>query len=57
MGLVDFVTDPEDRKFAALSLASGAPIISSDDHLLTHSDRLTVWTPGAFVRERLDQES
>lgn len=56
-GLVDFVTDPEDRKFAALSLASGAPIVSSDDHLLAHRDRLTVWTLGAFIRERLDQES
>lgn len=56
-GRVDFVTDPGDRKFAALSLASGAPIVSSDDHLLAHRDRLTVWTPSAFVRKRLDQES
>ena len=46
---VAFVTDPEDRKFAALSLAEGCPIVTSDDDLLSHADRLDVWKPGAFL--------
>ena len=48
----DFVTDPEDRKFAALSLATGVPLVSSDDDLLSHADRLDVWKPGPF-RDRV----
>jgi len=47
---VSFVVDPEDRKFAALSIASGATLVSADDHLLTHRDRLDVMEPGAFLR-------
>lgn len=43
-----FVTDPEDRKFAALSLATGAPLISADADLTAHGDRLDVWHPGPF---------
>ena len=43
-----FVTDPEDRKFAALSLATGAPIISADSDLTVHAGRLDVWSAGAF---------
>jgi predicted nucleic acid-binding protein len=47
------VTDPDDRKFAALAHAAGATLISSDDHLLRHRDRLevTVLTPSAFWRD------
>ena len=48
-GLAGFVTDREDRKFAALSLATGVPVITSDDDLLRHAGRLDVWTPGAFA--------
>lgn len=44
-----FVTDPEDRKFAALSIATGVPIVTSDDDLLSHAGRLDVWRPGAFT--------
>jgi predicted nucleic acid-binding protein len=47
---VAFVVDPEDRKFAALSIASGATLVSADDHLLSHRDRLDVLSPGEFVR-------
>lgn len=47
---VSFVTDPEDRKFAALSRASGATLVSADDHLLSHRDRLDVMPPGEFLR-------
>ena len=45
----DFVTDPEDRKFAALSLAEGCPIVTSDHDLLTHADKLEVFKPSAFL--------
>ena len=44
----DFVTDAEDRKFAALSLAEGCPIVTSDDDLLTHADKLDVFKPSTF---------
>ena len=47
----DFVTDPEDRKFAALSMVEGCPIVTSDDDLLSHAERLDVWKPRAFVEE------
>jgi predicted nucleic acid-binding protein len=44
------VTDPDDRTFAALAHAAGAILISNDDDLLRHRDRLgvTVLTPSAF---------
>lgn len=51
---VAFVTDTEDRKYAALSLAEGVPIVTSDDDLLSHADRLDVWTPGEF-RDRISR--
>jgi putative PIN family toxin of toxin-antitoxin system len=35
-----YVTDPDDRKFAALAAASGATLISSDDDLLSVRERL-----------------
>lgn len=42
------VPDPEDRKFAALAMQSGAPLVSSDDDLLGVRGQLTadIWTPG-----------
>jgi len=47
---VSFVGDPADRKFAALALATGAPLVSSDDDLLAHAERLGALKPGAFLR-------
>jgi predicted nucleic acid-binding protein len=47
-----FVADPEDRKFAALALATGAEIVSSDSDLLDHAGRLRVVTPAAFAAAR-----
>jgi predicted nucleic acid-binding protein len=47
-----FIPDPDDRKFAALADAAGAILISSDDHLLAHRDRMgvPVLAPGALWR-------
>jgi predicted nucleic acid-binding protein len=49
-----YIADPDDRKFAALAHAAGATLISSDDHLLRHRDRmdLTVLTPSAFWKHQ-----
>lgn len=46
------VEDPDDRKFAALAAASGAILISNDDHLLSHRERddLRIMTPEEYVR-------
>ena len=49
LAAVDFVVDTDDRLFAALSLQAGVPVVSSDDDLLSHADRLDVWKPGAFL--------
>ena len=44
------VPDPEDRKFAALSAAAQASLVTSDDHLLSHrSIGVDVLTPRAFL--------
>ena len=50
-GLFDRIEDPEDRKFAALAAATGAIVISSDAHLLSHRDELpiTVLTAREFL--------
>ncbi len=50
----DSVPDPDDRKFAALAHASGAVLVSNDEHLLGGRDQLdlTVLTPGEFWRRR-----
>jgi predicted nucleic acid-binding protein len=44
------IPDPDDRKFAALAHAAGATLISNDDHLLRHRDRMDVpvLTPHEF---------
>jgi uncharacterized protein len=36
------IADPDDRKFAALAAASGAALVSNDDHLLSVRERLGV---------------
>jgi predicted nucleic acid-binding protein len=48
------IPDPDDRKFAALAEATGAVLISNDEHLLGHRDRLnlTVLTPSEFWKGR-----
>ena len=50
LSAVAFVEDPEDRKFAALSLATGATLVSSDSDLLDHRNRLDVMPPTEFLR-------
>jgi predicted nucleic acid-binding protein len=49
----DYIPDADDRKFAALSDATGAVLITNDDHLLSnrHRARLHVLTPREY-RER-----
>jgi uncharacterized protein len=57
----ELVEDADDRKFAALSAASGATLITSDDDLLSVRDRLTVavLTPSEFLErsKELDRSS
>ena len=51
-----FVPDPDDRKFAALSVAAQTPLVTNDKHLLSHQHSIgvDVLTPHAFVaRARL----
>lgn len=48
-----YVPDPEDRKFAALSDAAGAPLISMDDDLLAEREKASV--PILTPREFLDR--
>ena len=46
------IRDPDDRKFAALAAATGAVLVTSDDHLLAHRDHFGsgISTPGEFLR-------
>ena len=46
----DDIPDPDDRKFAALAHATGAVLVSNDEHLLRYPGPmdLTVMTPSAF---------
>jgi len=46
-----FVPDPEDRKFAALSVAAQTPLVTNDNHLLSHKQSIgiDVLTPRAFL--------
>ena len=48
-----YVADPDDRKFAALAAASGATLITNDEHLLAHRGRpgLTIRTSTDFWKE------
>jgi predicted nucleic acid-binding protein len=45
------VPDPEDRKFAALSVAAQTPLVTNDNHLLSHQNSIgvDVLTPRAFL--------
>lgn len=47
------VPDPDDRKFAALAGATGATLISNDEHLLGWRDRLEIpiLTPVEFQKD------
>src|SRR5690606_18156420 len=47
----EFEQDPDDRKFAALATASGATLVSNDDHLLSIRDRLdiAIMKPGELM--------
>ncbi len=51
----DQITDPDDRKLAALAEAAGAVLISNDDHLLSVREQLSlpVFTPEEFFRQRI----
>jgi predicted nucleic acid-binding protein len=46
----DYIPDADDRKFAALSDATGAVLITNDDHLLSNRDRarLHILTPREY---------
>ncbi len=46
------IQDPDDRKLAALAEATGAALISSDDHLLSVREQLDlpILTPDEFYR-------
>jgi predicted nucleic acid-binding protein len=46
-----FVSDPEDRKFAALSVAAQTVLVTNDNHLLSHKNTIgiDVLTPRAFL--------
>jgi predicted nucleic acid-binding protein len=48
------IPDPDDRKFAALAEATGAVLISNDEHLLGHRDRMNVavLTPSEFWKRQ-----
>lgn len=45
-----FVADPDDRKYAALSNATGAVLVTADDHLLSQRPKLEaeILTPSEF---------
>jgi predicted nucleic acid-binding protein len=48
------VSDPDDRKFAALAAATGATLVTLDDHLLQAGEipGVRVLTPSAWLRAR-----
>ncbi len=45
-----YVADPDDRKFAALAAATGAILVTNDEHLLAHREEagLTIRAPAEF---------
>lgn len=45
------IADPDDRKFAALSAAANAPLVTSDNHFLSRRGMIgiRVLTPHAFL--------
>ncbi len=48
------ISDRDDRKYAALAAATGAVLVTNDDHLLRSRDRshIEVVTPGEFLSDR-----
>jgi predicted nucleic acid-binding protein len=46
----DFISDPDDRKFAALSAVTGAVLLTNDGHLLLHRERAAakILTPSEY---------
>lgn len=52
------IPDPDDRKFAALAAASGAVLISNDQHLLTHRTQsgIRVMKSAEFMREYFNDD-
>jgi predicted nucleic acid-binding protein len=50
------ISDPDDRKFAALAEAAGAVLITSGDHLLSVRGQIAtaIQTPGEFWRQLRD---
>jgi predicted nucleic acid-binding protein len=53
-GKFAFIPDPDDRKFAALAAATGAILLTNDDHLLSNRDRarLEILTPREYCERR-----
>jgi len=53
----DYIPNTDDRKFAALSEAAGAALITNDDHLLSNRERagLEILTPGEYWKRRQEQ--
>jgi uncharacterized protein len=43
------IEDPDDRKFAALSAAARAPLVTSDKHVLANAVGIEAVTPTAFL--------
>lgn len=48
----DYITDPDDRKFAALCAASSAILVTNDHHLLDHRAKtgFQIVTPAELLR-------
>lgn len=49
---LQFIEDPDDRKFFALAKMTGAVLVTNDDHLLTHKDHadVSIMTTGEFMK-------
>jgi predicted nucleic acid-binding protein len=54
-GRFEVVPDPSDRHFAALAEATGATLVTLDDHLLRHRDAagIPIVTPEEFWEQKL----
>lgn len=52
------IPDPDDRKYAALAAASGAVLLTNDDHLLSSGldQRLEIQTPRQFWQQYLSAD-
>ena len=49
----EHIPDPDDRKFAALAAATGATLVTMDEHLLgsRHVTDISILTPREFVEQ------